>query len=144
MQLVSISEESPNGVARLLHTVLAEKLEEAPWKAKVVDSLGRRVVRLEVPDRGEAATVEAGFGELGVRSESDEAPDVTISLDMKALPLILSVPLGPGRLPALWKGGGKALVKALLGRKVRVKGLFAHPVVVVRVLQILGVPPGTA
>jgi len=47
------------------------------------------------------------------------------------------------KLPALWEKGGKKLLTDLAGRRVRVRGLLSHPAIVIRVLQILGVPPGT-
>jgi hypothetical protein len=71
---------------------------------------------------------------------------------MRTLPLLLGIPLvrppwrrepAPARLPALWRTGGTKLLRGLLHRKVRIRGAVSHPVVVVRVLQMLGVPPGT-
>ncbi|HKN39708.1 MAG TPA: hypothetical protein VJ456_11425, partial [Acidimicrobiia bacterium] len=67
---------------------------------------------------------------------------VTVALDMKTLPVILGVPLWH-RFPAVWEKGGKKLLTDLAGRRVRVRGLLSHPAIVIRVLQILGVPPGT-
>lgn len=138
----------PNGVARVLHTVLAEKLAEAPWKASPVVALEGRRIRLVLTDRGESALVHVAGGEITVTAENAKTDTlgkagVVVSLDMKALPLILGVPLGPLRLPALWQKGGRALLGAIGSRRVRVRGLVTHPAQVVRVLQILGVPPGT-
>jgi hypothetical protein len=73
---------------------------------------------------------------------ADTKPQVTVALDMKTLPVILGIPLWH-KLPALWEKGGKKLLTDLAGRRVRVRGLLSHPAIVIRVLQILGVPPGT-
>lgn len=136
--------EKPNGTARVLHTVLNEKLDEAPWKAKPVRALSKRTVRLYLTDREE--WVDVVFGANGtvdvLSSQADTGPQVTVALDMKTLPVILRIPLWH-HLPALWEKGGQKLVKNLAGRRVRVRGLLSHPVTVIRVLQILGVPPGT-
>jgi len=136
--------EKPNGTARILHTVLGEKLDEAPWKAKPVKALSNRTVRLLITDRDEwVDVVVGGDGTVDVRSGSpDTRPQVTVALDMRTLPVILGVPLWHN-LPALWEKGGKKLVRDLAGRRVRVRGLLSHPAIVIRVLQILGVPPGT-
>ena len=136
--------EKPNGTARILHTVLVEKLDEAPWKAKPVKALSNRTVRLLITDRNEWVDVVVGSnGTVDVRSSAqDTKPQVTVALDMKTLPVILGIPLWH-RLPALWEKGGKKLVNDLAGRRVRVRGLLSHPAIVIRVLQILGVPPGT-
>ena len=136
--------EKPNGTARVLHTVLNEKLDEAPWKAKPVKALATRTVRLLITDRDEWVDVVVGpDGAVDVRSNaSDTKPQVTVALDMKTLPVILGVPLWH-KLPAVWEKGGKKLLNDLAGRRVRVRGLLSHPAIVIRVLQILGVPPGT-
>ena len=136
--------ETPNGTARILHTVLNEKLDEAPWKARPVKALSKRTVRLLITDRDEWVDVVVGSdGTVDVRSSAaDTKPQVTVALDMKTLPVILGIPLWH-KLPALWEKGGQKLVKNLAGRRVRVRGLLSHPAIVIRVLQILGVPPGT-
>ena len=136
--------EKPNGTARVLHTVLNEKLDEAPWKAKPVKALSKRTVRLLITDRNEWVDVVVGpDGAVDVRSDAaDTKPEVTVALDMKTLPVILGVPLWH-KLPAVWEKGGKKLLTDLAGRRVRVRGLLSHPAIVIRVLQILGVPPGT-
>ena len=136
--------EKPNGTARVLHTVLREKLDEAPWKAKPVKALSKRTVRLLITDRNEWVDVVVGAGgAVDVRSgATDTKPQVIVSLDMKTLPVILGIPLWH-KLPALWEKGGKKLLTDLAGRRVRVRGLLSHPAIVIRVLQILGVPPGT-
>ena len=136
--------EKPNGTARILHTVLNEKLDEAPWKARPVKALSNRTVRLLITDRDEwVDVVVAANGTVDVRSSApDTKPQVTVALDMKTLPVILGIPLWH-KLPALWEKGGQKLVKNLAGRRVRVRGLLSHPAIVIRVLQILGVPPGT-
>jgi hypothetical protein len=136
--------EKPNGTARVLHTVLNEKLDEAPWKAKPVRALSNRTVRLLITDRDEWVDVVVGAdGTVDVRSSApDTRPQVTVALDMKTLPVILGVPLWHN-FPAVWQKGGKKLLSDLAGRRVRVRGLLSHPAIVIRVLQILGVPPGT-
>jgi len=136
--------EKPNGTARVLHTVLNEKLDEAPWKAKPVKALSKRTVRLLITDRNEWVDVVVGSdGTVDVRSSApDTKPQVIVALDMKTLPVILGIPLWH-KLPALWEKGGKKLLTDLAGRRVRVRGLLSHPAIVIRVLQILGVPPGT-
>jgi hypothetical protein len=136
--------EKPNGTARVLHTVLGEKLDEAPWKARPVKALANRTVRLLITDRNEwVDVVVSGNGTVDVRSSAtDTAPQVVVALDMKTLPVILGIPLWH-KLPALWEKGGKKLLNDLAGRRVRVRGLLSHPAIVIRVLQILGVPPGT-
>ncbi len=141
----------PNGTARIIHTVLGEKLAESPWKVEAADALQRRTVRLNVTDRGEWVDVVVkpgpGYGvspglQIDVRSSSPGKAHVEVSLEMKKIPLILGVPLWH-HFPALWEKGGRKLLSEIAGRRVKVKGLFTHPLAVIRMLQVLGVPPGT-
>ena len=145
-------EGTPNGSARLIATVLNEKLAESPWKVQALGGIGKVVVCIETADRNEKTMIHklpagqlrgpqarAGFA---VRSDEPSA-DVVISLPMKLIPKVLKIPQGPAKLPALWKDGGLEMSKLLLARKIVVRGLFRHPLASIRVLQVLSVPPGT-
>lgn len=129
-----------SGLGKILGTILNEKLDEAPWKCDVVFGLDRKVIQLRTPDTDQVASVVSGLGELTIFGSAGLEPDVVVTLPAKMLPLLLGVPLGPLRLPALWKGGGLKLTKAILARDVRVRGLVVHLPLVVRVLQLLSTP----
>lgn len=133
-------DEHVNDLARTLQAVLEQKVGEAPWKVDRVLKLKRRVVGVELVDQGQAATIESGFGELGVRGGTSSEPDILIRLPHDRLGLLIGVHLGPGHFPALWSTDGRALLKAIVSRKVRVKGLLTRPRLLVSVLTILGVP----
>jgi hypothetical protein len=135
-------EGEPNGSARIIATVLNEKLAESPWKVAALGGIGKVVVCIETADRNEKTMIHKLPGGFAVRSDEPSA-DVVISLPMKLIPKVLRIPQGPARLPAMWKGGGLDLTKLLLRRQITVKGLFRHPLAAVRVLQVLSVPPGT-
>ncbi len=128
-----------SGLGRLLATVLKEKLGEAAWKEDVVRGLPRRAVRLVTPDTEQSATIISGLGELAITGSEDLEPDVTVTLSARSVPLLLKIDAGPGKLPVLWAGGGLALLKAILSREVKVKGLVTHLLLVIRVLQLLSV-----
>lgn len=136
-------EGEPNGSARIIATVLNEKLAEAPWKVKALGAIGRTVVCIETVDRGEKTMIHKRGGGFAICSDEPKA-DVTISLPMKLIPKVLKIPQGPLHLPALWTGGGLDLTKLLLKRKIVVRGLFLHPHAALRVLQVLAVPPAPA
>jgi hypothetical protein len=138
--LIAMASGDHNGTAKLLATVLREKLTEARWKPPIVQGLGRKVVSVELPDRGDRVVIEGGFGILGVRSGDGPAADLALTLPAKSLPLLLKVSEGTRHIPALWGPGGRALLSALGSRTVRVKGAVRHPLLLVRVLQLLSVP----
>lgn len=134
--------DEPNGLARILHTVLAEKLDESPWKVAPARALSGRAIRVHLTDRDEWADIVAGDEVIEFRSAPAATPTVAVSLEAKNLPILLGISLWH-RFPALWGKGGRALLSDIAGRKVKVKGLVTHPLAVIRILQVLGVPPGT-
>lgn len=134
--------DEPNGLARILHTVLAEKIDESPWKAGPARALGGKAIRVHLTDRDEWGDIVVDGEVIEVRSGSAGRPTVTVFLEARTLPVLLGVDLWR-RFPALWGKGGRNLISDILGRRVKVRGLVTHPVAVIRILTVLGVPPGT-
>ena len=134
-------EGAPNGSARIIATVLNEKLAESPWKVKALGGIGKVVVCIETADRNEKTMIHNLQSGFAVRSDEPSA-DVVISLPMKLIPKVLKIPQGPAKLPAMWTGGGLDMTKLLLKRQIKVRGLVRHPLAAVRILQVLSVPPG--
>jgi hypothetical protein len=134
-------EGTPNGSARIIATVLNEKLAESPWKARALGGIGKVVVCIETADRNEKTMIHKCGSGFAVRSD-EPAADVVISLPMKLIPKVLKIPQGPAKVPAMWTGGGLDLTKLLVKRQIKVRGLVRHPVAAVRILQVLSVPPG--
>jgi hypothetical protein len=130
-----------NELARTLFAILTDKVAQAPWKTKKIMKISRGVVIVELADKGgEAVTIEAGFGEIGLRSGKTSVPDIYIKVPSEKLGLLANVPLGPAHFPALWKGDGKKLLGGILSRKIRCKGMLTRPRLLVRMLSVLGTP----
>jgi hypothetical protein len=132
-------EGEPNGSARIIATVLNEKLAESPWKVAALAAIGRTVVCIETVDRNEKTMIHKRGSGFAVCSDEPSA-DVTISLPMKLIPKVLKIPEGPMHLPALWTEGGLDVSKLLVKRKIVVTGLLRHPHAALRILQVLAVP----
>ncbi|MBA3742194.1 hypothetical protein [Sporichthya sp.] len=132
----------PMGSARIIHTVLNEKIEEAPWKERTLAGIGRKVVCVHFIDRENDSTMifKTEKGELAVQNHEPK-PHVTVKLPQKKFYNLLKIPQGPLNLPALYKGGGWEVTKLLANRTIVVKGLLLHPIVSIRVLKVLAVPP---
>jgi hypothetical protein len=133
---------TPMGSARIIHTVLNEKLEEAAWKHKALAGIGKNVICVEFIDRDNDKTMiwkkDGGFAV----QNHEPKPTITVKLPQKQFYNLLKIPQGPAKLPALYTGGGLAVTKLLLKRTVVVKGLLIHPIASLRILQVLSVPPG--
>lgn len=132
----------PMGSARIIHTVLNEKIEEAAWKEKTLSGIGKKVICVSFNDRANDQTMifRTEKGELAVQNHEPK-PHVVVSLPQKKFYNLLKIPQGPLHLPALYKGGGMEVTKLLLNRTIKVKGLFLHPIASLRVLMVLAVPP---
>jgi hypothetical protein len=132
----------PMGSARIIHTVLNEKIEEAAWKSKTLAGIGKKVICVHFNDRDNDRTMifKTEKGELAVQNHEPK-PHITVLLPQKKFYNLLKIPQGPLKLPALYKGGGMEVTKLLLNRTIRVKGLLRHPVASVRILKVLAVPP---
>lgn len=137
-----VLEGEPKGSGRIVHTVLEEKLEEAPWKSKALSGIGRVVICLHFHDRDDDKTSIwcKPDGTIAV-SNSGPKPQVTVVLPQKMFYQLLKIPQGVLRLPALYTGGGLEVSKRLLKRQIVVKGLLRHPIASIRFLQVISVPP---
>lgn len=134
----------PLGSARIIHTVLNEKIEEAAWKEKALAGLGKKVVCVDFIDRDNDRTMIFRTAKGGFAVQNHEPkPHITVKLSQKQFYNLLKIPQGVAKLPALYKGGGLDVTKLLLRRKIVVKGLLLHPVASIRILQVLSVPPRT-
>lgn len=139
-----VDEENAIGIAPAFAAILDEKLVEAGWKRRALASLGSKVVCLDVVDLGTKAFLELGPTALDVYSERGPEPDITISLPSDWVTKVVELPQGAWRLPGLWKHGGTEITKAILNRTIRVTGLVTHPVLSIRMLQVLSVPPASS
>jgi hypothetical protein len=138
-------EGEPKGSGRIVHTVLVEKLEEAPWKAGALRGIGKVAVCINFSDRDNDRTTiwQKPDGSFAVSNSGPKA-DVTVVLPQKQFYKVLKIPQGFAKLPALYTGGGLDITKLLAKRVIVVQGLFRHPLVAIRILQVLSVPPGSS
>lgn len=141
MSTVTLAAGQHNGITTIVHTVLAEKVEESPWKQQTIERMGDRALRLEITDRNEATTIKLESGQVFMLSDHDDRATLHIKVaNTKLFPLLLGIPLTGNHFPALWSKGGRKLLGKMAKRKIVIKGLLIHPVTSIRSLQVLGVP----
>jgi hypothetical protein len=130
---------SPSGLAEMLARLLEQHLARDPTRAA---HLVRSVVVLEVPDAGVAITVR--LAPTGVRVVDGTAPDahLRVRADSDRLVALAAVPLRYGMPDPTRAAGRSALVDVALGR-VRVEGVFRHPVRLARFMSLLSVREGS-
>jgi hypothetical protein len=133
---VELADAEPNGLASMLGALLEANLERDPDRAGVI---GTSVVELHALDAGVVATVRTGPGRIEVANgPAPSAADLAIRassrdlLDLAAAPLLLG-------LPDPRSARGRAVLREIAARRVRVSGMLRHPVRLSRFARLLSV-----
>jgi hypothetical protein len=132
---VSVVSPEPSGLASMVAELIEQNLARDPERRRL---LRPSVVVLDAPDaevtvflRIDREEVRAGDGDvpgahLRIRADSGRLLDLT------------TAPLRFG-LPDLKAPEGRAIVRDLLARRVRIRGLLRHPIRLARLTQLLSV-----
>jgi hypothetical protein len=111
---VVLTDAEPNGLARMLAGLLEANLARRPERAML---LRRGVVEVDAADAAVAVTVRL-----------DEGRHDLLALSAAPLRLGFPDPLRPG---------GRAVLRRIASRRVRVSGMVRHPVVLSRFSRLL-------
>lgn len=134
--VVVLADDRPNGLATMLARLIESNLTHDPGRARL---LRPAVVEIEAIDAGVAATVRTAAGRVEVASgRANPAADLSIRassgdlLDLTAAPLWLGLPNPASRT-------GREVLRGVFARRVRIRGMFGHPLVLSRVARLLSV-----
>jgi hypothetical protein len=132
---VSVAGEEPSGLASMLVELIEANLSTDPGRAAL---LRPSVVVMDVPDA--EVTVFLRIAPDAVRVGDGDVPDahLRIRTDAERLLDLTTVPLRFG-LPDVGRPEGRAVVGDLLARRLRIRGLFLHPIRLARITQLLSV-----
>lgn len=133
---VTVIGAEPNGLATMLAGLLEANLEREPRRRSLLRS---GVVELDAEDADVGVLIRLDHGAVTV-ANADGRPDAAvriraISTDLLALS---SVPLRFG-LPDPLDRDGRAVLGAIARRRIRISGLWTHPVLISRVARLLSV-----
>lgn len=132
---VRYPEGEPVGLAALVGGLLEANLRADPRRARLL-----RPARVEIsaPDAG-ARVLLVLDPEGPLVTGSVEGPvDVRVMADSVRLPQLVAAPLRLG-LPDPLHPQGRAVLRALARREIRIRGLLRHPLVVTRLARLLSV-----
>jgi len=133
--VVTFSDAEPNGLADLVGRLLEANLAR-PERRRL---LGPSVVELVATDADVIVTVRLDLDGVEVRNGgAGLAAHVSVEGRGQDLIDLAVVPLRLG-LPDLLRASGRSVVGRILGRRVRVSGMFRHPVRMSRFLRVLSV-----
>ena len=137
---VTLVGPEPSGFASLVADLLEQNLARDPARGRL---LRPSVVVLDAADA--EVLVSLRLGPDGVRVGDGDVPDahLRITADAERLLDLTTAPLRFG-LPDGMKPAGRAVLRHLLARRLRIRGLVRHPLRLVRLTELLTVAdPGS-
>jgi hypothetical protein len=132
---VTVVGPEPSGLASMVAELIQQNLARDPDRRRL---LQRSVAVLDAPDA--EVTVSLRIDPEGVRVGDGDVPDahVRITADAGRLLDLTIAPLRFG-LPDLQAPEGRTIVRDLLARRLRIRGLLRHPLRLARLTQLLSV-----
>jgi hypothetical protein len=123
--------------AGILADLLTANLVQRPEKRAVFMRM-RGVVTIDLADIETAVTLVFERGKLRIQAELSACPDLLIRtaservMDLNALRIV-------GGLPWYFDEAGRKVVAHLLTGRLKIAGMFAHPILLTRLTKIMSV-----
>ena len=133
--IVTVVGPEPSGLASMVAELIEQNLARDPERRRF---LRPSVAVLDAPDA--EVTVFLRIDPEGVRVGDGDVPDahVRIGSDSGRLLDLTTAPLRFG-LPDITASEGRAIVRDLLARRLRIRGLLRHPLRLARLTELLSV-----
>jgi hypothetical protein len=133
---LSFADAEPNGLADLVGRLIASNLEREPGRRRL---LRPAVVELAASDADVRATIRLSPGGVTVSNgPAGTGRHLSIRADAYDLIELAAAPLRLG-LPDVFDARGRAVVRQIGRRHVRVSGMLRHPVRLTRFTRLLNV-----
>lgn len=124
------------GLGEMLAGLLRANLDAHPERASLLDGLRGRV-NVHATDAGVGAGIVFAAGGVLIGPPHPK-PELAVSCDSETLMALTSVPLRLG-LPDAASAGGRAIIRKMLRRELRVRGMLSHLVLLSRLNRLLSV-----
>ena len=134
MSVVLVDRE-PNGLATMLAGLIEQNLARDPARRRLLHPV---LVSITAPDAAVSATVRIERERVEVGDGADATAELAIVADSSALLALTAAPLRFG-LPDPLRPAGRAVLRDVLAKRVRIRGMLAHPRVLARVSSLLSV-----
>jgi hypothetical protein len=133
---VRFLDAEPNGLAAMLGGLIAANLAAHPERAR--DLNRGATYSVLTTDAGVSASIRLSRGTATIRNGVVRRAQVRIEADSGTLVGLSAVPLRFG-LPDVRAGDGREVLRKLIGRRLRVRGLLLHPGKLARLNRLLSV-----
>ena len=133
---VVLVDAEPNGLAEMLAGLLEANLARSPDRSLLVRA---GAVQLDASDAGVMVTVRTGPGLIEIANGTAEPrADLRIRAPSQDLLELSAAPLRLG-FPDPLRRRGRAVLAGVAGRRVRISGMFRHPLLLSRFSRLLSV-----
>jgi hypothetical protein len=131
-----LEDTEPNGLASMLAGLIEANLERHPARRSL---LRDGVFDMSAPDADVAATIETRAGSVRVRNGVHPGgAHISVEASSADLLLLASVPLRAG-FPDAFTRDGRTVLRHVLERRIRIRGLLRHPGRLSRLARLLSV-----
>jgi hypothetical protein len=132
---VVLLDREPSGLASMIAGLIEQNLEREPSRRKLLHPV---VVSISAPDAEVSVTIRLSPDRVEVSDGADPTSELAIVADSTSLLELTAAPLRFG-LPDVFRPAGRAVAGDVLARRIRIRGMFAHPRVLARVSSLLSV-----
>jgi hypothetical protein len=126
----------PAGLASMLGGIIEGNLREHPERERLLATT--TVYGFDVPDVGVHVSLRVSVGKVQVKEGIASRPHVVVRAESDTLLGLSTVPLRLG-LPDVATEAGRAVVRDLVARRLRIRGLIRHPIRLARLNKLLSV-----
>ncbi len=126
-----------NGLANILFDLIRQNIERRPEKINDLQRLNT-TVSLSANDIDVSVSLRFADGKLMIEDKISEEPEIKIITDSETI-LDLSRIKIIGGLPYYFDETGRGIIKRLLSGRLKIRGLFAHPIKLTRLTRIMSV-----
>jgi hypothetical protein len=132
---VVLDHAGPSGLAAILGSLIEQNLVREPARARL---LRPAVVSIEAIDAQVGITLRIDRDRVEIMDGLDRGAQISITANSSDLLGMTDVPLRFG-LPDALRAQGRAVLREVLSRRVRIRGMIAHPRRLARLTSLLSV-----
>ncbi len=132
---VVFADAEPNGLGVMLGSLIEQNLARDPSRGRL---LAPTLVSIDAPDAEVGVTLRLDPGRVLVANGVRPAAGLTITADASRLLSLTDVPLLFG-LPDPLRAEGRSVLRDVLSRRLRIRGMLSHPLELARLTMLLSV-----
>jgi len=127
--------EDPSGLAAMVGGLIRQNLSRDPARLRL---LRPSTASITAPDAGVSVTITMSPGQVRVGEGADPSAPIAI---VAAGPRLLELTAAPLRfgMPDVFDRRGRAVLRDILTRRIRIRGVLAHPRRLARLSSLLSV-----